>query len=232
MDLTTEQQQVILTGIFGDGCIAKPISATSNCHYNTNCKYKEYIDFKEKLLGDLKCTQKYVAKNGYSQTPINLLSTSVHKDIRTINELSLQDALNLLTDLGVALWFYDDGSLHKRGYFYNLNTHAFSKEVQETLFIPFFNKLNIFPTMAMDRKKDGRVFHYMRINIHEGAYEINTILRKYPVECYKYKLWSEEYYNDYKLLKDKNLTNKQIYTHFKKLGAYKIWEVRRAKKLV
>ena len=53
MDLTTEQQQVILTGIFGDGCIAKPISATSNCHYNTNCKYKEYIDFKEKLLGDL-----------------------------------------------------------------------------------------------------------------------------------------------------------------------------------
>lgn len=216
MELTTEQQQVILTGVFGDGCLSKPYNKTSNSHYSTNCKYKEYIDFKESLLGDLKCTQKYIEKNGYSQTPINWLSTKNHKDIKFIRDLSIEEALLLLTDLGVALWFYDDGSLHKKGLFYNLNTHAFPKEIQEKLFIPFFNKLNIFPTMALDKKKDGRIFSYLRINIHDGAFEINTLLRKFPVECYKYKLWSDDYYNFYKSLKDQNLTKQEIFKAIRK----------------
>jgi len=216
MELTTEQQQVILTGVFGDGCISKQQSINSNCHYSTNCKYKEYIDFKEHLLGDLKCSQKYIEKNGYSQTPINWMTTKSHKDIKHIKNLTIEEALNLLTELGVALWFYDDGSLHKRGYFYNLNTHHFSQEIQETLFIPFFNNLNIFPTIAFDKKKDGRIFSYLRINLHDGAFEINTLLRKYPLNCYKYKLWSDEYYNNYKLLKDQNLTKQEIFKTIRK----------------
>ncbi len=118
--------------------------------------------------------------------------------------------------MGVALWFYDDGSMHKNRYFYNLNTHAFSKEIQESLFVPFFNKLGIFPKLATDNKKDGRSFTYLRIDIHDGAFEINNILRKYPIKSFNYKIWPEEYHLFYKNLKDKGMTKEDIKTHIKK----------------
>lgn len=105
---------------------------------------------------------------------------------------SIEKALSLLDELGIAMWFYDDGSLHNSKLFYNLNTHEFSKELQEDLFIPFFNKYNIYPKITKEVKKDGRIFYYLRISKFEGSYEISNILNKCPVNCYKYKVWSSE----------------------------------------
>lgn len=106
--------------------------------------------------------------------------------------MPLQDILPLLNDLGIAMWFYDDGSLHKTKLFYNLNTQALSKEFQEEYLIPFFNKLNIYPKIQVENKKDGRQYWYLRIGKFSGALEISQILSKYPIDCYSYKLWSSE----------------------------------------
>lgn len=43
-DLTMEQEQVLLTGIFGDGCLRKN---SKNSVYTTNCIHKEYLEFKK-----------------------------------------------------------------------------------------------------------------------------------------------------------------------------------------
>lgn len=190
--LENNQLQVLFTGMLGDGHLTVPKTANCNSSYSTNCKHLEYINFKQNLLGKLAINTSVLEKNGYSQTRIYTLRTSCHKDITTIKKLSIEDIINSLDELGVALWFYDDGSLHKDKMFYNLNTHKFSKEIQEDLFIPFFNKLNIFPKITKEVKKDGRVFYYLRISRFEGAYEISKLLLKYPIDCYKYKLWSSE----------------------------------------
>lgn len=97
-----------------------------------------------------------------------------------------------MDDLGVALWFYDDGSLHKTKLFYNLNTQAFSQEINQDLFVPFLSKFGIFAKPTIERKRDGREFWYLRISRYEGAYEITQLLNKYPVHCYNYKVWSSE----------------------------------------
>lgn len=76
-----------------------------------------------------------------------------------------------MNDLGLALWIYDDGSLHKNKLFYNINTQGFPKEIQEELFIPFFNRFNIYPKLTVERKRDGREFWYLRISKYEGAYK-------------------------------------------------------------
>lgn len=48
-----------------------------------------------------------------------------------------------MDDLGLAMWFYDDGSLHQTKLFYNLNTQAFSKETNEQIIVLFLAKYNI-----------------------------------------------------------------------------------------
>lgn len=189
-NFNNEQLQVFLTSQLGDGCICT--SNTNSTYYSTNCKYEEYIDFKSNLLGEMFKSKKYVVKNGFASTPIWIMRSKSSKYLLNIKNLSIKDIINNLNDLGVALWFYDDGSLHKNKLFYNLNTHKFRKEVQEDIFIPFFNSLNIYPKITREEKKDGRVFYYLRIGKFDGSINISNILKKYPVNCYNYKLWSPE----------------------------------------
>lgn len=145
----------------------------------------------------------FLEHNGYCQTPIYNLRSCSHKALKGIKELPIDKVVDGLTDLGVALWFYDDGSLHKKDYFYNLNTHKFSREIQEDVFIPFFNSLDIYPTVREERKADGRVFSYLCINKLKGAANVSMILEKYPLNCFQYKRWSPETIQKWSKLQEK-----------------------------
>lgn len=151
LSLNGNQVQVILSGILGDGCITT--NHSNSTYFITNCKYEEYIDFKINLLGNIFKHKKLQEHNGFCKTPIFIMRTKSIKDLKYLKDLSIQNILNNLTELGLALWFYDDGSLHKKNLFYNLNTQSFSKDIQEKYFIPFFNKLGIFPKLQIERKK-------------------------------------------------------------------------------
>lgn len=192
LNLSNEQIQVLLTGKFGDGCLSTPKSCVDNSLYSSNSIHEEYVDFKMKLLGNLASKKSRISSNGYAKTPIWQFHTHVSPDITKIKNMDIETALNLMDDLGVALWFYDDGSLHKTKLFYNLNTQAFSQEINHDLFVPFLSKFGIFAKPTIERKRDGREFWYLRISRYEGAYEITQLLNKYPVHCYNYKVWSSE----------------------------------------
>mgnify|MGYP001049408450 CR=1 FL=1 len=189
-NLTNNQLQVILSGILGDGFLTK--FKFKNSYFTTCCKYEEYIDFKKNLLSELFINKTYKKENGFCKTPIYVLRSKSDNRLTNLSTLSLKEILNSLDDLGLAMWIYDDGSLHKNKLFYNINTHSFSKEDQEKYLIPFLNKYNIYPKLTKEVKKDGRMFYYLRISKYEGAYEINKILEKYKIDCYNYKLWSSE----------------------------------------
>ena len=188
--LNNNQLQVFLTGRLGDGCIVT--SNSNSTYYTTNCKYKEYIDFKASLLGDLYKNARKQEENGFAKTPIYIMRSKSVSLLKEIKNLDIETVVNNLDKLGIALWFYDDGSLHKRKLFYNLNTHKFSKEINEEIFIPFFHKYGIYPKLRIERKKDGREFYYLSIGKFDGAVEISKILEEYPVSCYNYKKWSSE----------------------------------------
>lgn len=190
LSLSESQLQVFLSGILGDGYIHTTNS--NSTYFTTNCKFEEYIDYKRELLGDFFKSKKLQEANGYCQTPIYILRSKSDKRLLGLKNADVQTILDNLTELGVALWFYDDGSLHKKNLFYNLNTHAFPKEIQERYFIPFFNKLGIYPSLQVENKRDGRQFWYLRIGKFSGADKISAILEKYPITCYSYKRWSSE----------------------------------------
>ena len=121
-NFTREQTQVFLTAKLGDGCIYH--TKSNSWIYTTSCKHLEYLEFKKALLG--KGSICHVPRNGYSKTPIYEMYGGAYPELEVIKNLSLQDTLSNLDYLGIALWFYDDGSLHKRDLYYNLNTQITS----------------------------------------------------------------------------------------------------------
>lgn len=195
MELTQDQTQVVLTGVFGDGHLTRiGDNGYKNSRYTTSCKFEDYLNFKSSLLGNLANLIKTTDKNGFAQTKIFLLTTPCNEGITKIKESSIEDNLARLTDLGIALWFYDDGSLHNKNLFYNLNTHAFSEEVHKDLLVPFFESRGFgTPKILKDNKKDGRSFSYLYFNKHDGGATVNKLLNRFPVECYRYKLWPKDF---------------------------------------
>lgn len=196
--LTENQKQVILTGIFGDGHISTPEKEGWNSRFKTSCKFRDYLEFKQKLLSPLKSTIKERENNGFKKTSIFTLNTVCHPDIWNFKLDSIENNLNKLNNIGIALWFLDDGSLHKNNKFYNLNTHSFSEEVHKDLLVPFFKNMGLGnPKVLKDKKKDGRQFCYLYFGKYEGAYEISNLIRKLGIESYKYKEWDEEFIKFY-----------------------------------
>lgn len=190
LHLTEEQIQVLLTGKFGDGCF---VQTPNQVYYGACCIHEEYIKFKAHLLGDLTSKITVIENNGYKKRPIYRLFTSADPRVCLIADESLEDSLNRMNDLGLALWIYDDGSKHKDKDFYQINTQKYSKDVLESMFVPFLKtKFNITAIPTVERKKDGREFWYLRVSKYCGADIINSTLQKYPVECFKYKMWGSE----------------------------------------
>lgn len=200
------QTQVFLTARLGDGCIYTTNSGSTV--YTSNCKHREYLEFKKQLIG--KGTIGYVPKNGYSQTPIYTFYGGAWKELRNIKNMSIKEVVANLDLLGVALWVYDDGSLHKRDMYYALNTQKFSREIQEDVFIPFFKTLGITAKVRTDNSHT-RPLYFLGINKYEGAYIVNEILRKFPIDCYSYKLWSSETIQKWSKLQEKlKSTDKEL----------------------
>jgi len=148
------------------------------------------MEFKLSRIRTLKSSGiKHRINHGYKVGSIYTLDTFSHAELSRIKESSIERNLNRLTELGLALWFYDDGSLHQKKHFYNLNTHQFSFEFNKDVLIPFFKSaLDINGKVRFDRKKDGRCYPYLSFNRVSGnAVNIHLLLEKFPVKCYKYK---------------------------------------------
>ena len=105
LSLSNEQLQVFLSGRLGDGCITT--TNTNSTYYSTNCKYEEYIDFKISLLGNLYKSKSYNECNGFCKTPIYTMRSCSDSRLKIIKNLSIEEVLANLNELGLALWIYD-----------------------------------------------------------------------------------------------------------------------------
>lgn len=187
--ISNSDLQVILTGVFGDGCLHK---RGNNHYYSTSSIHKTYINFKLNLFNQLKAMGPYKINNtGYKSRKIYSMYTQEDPQISVIAGNTIKGNLELMDDLGIALWFFDDGSLHAKKHFYNLNTQKFSREVHEEFLIPYFKKKwGAEPKLAQERKKDGRHFYYLRFNKTFPTTIISSLLEKYPpaAGCFNYKV--------------------------------------------
>ncbi len=157
MEITNEQKQTILSGILGDGSL----SYSGNMSFT--CIHEEYLKLKSNYMGDLSISVEEKENNGYKKGTIFKLGTRANKYCKGLYSLKIENFIDDLNELGIALWAFDDGALHKKDYFFNLNTHAIDLDTQTNVLIPFLNKFNIYPKIYSETKKDGRKFNYLYI---------------------------------------------------------------------
>lgn len=186
--ITNEALQVILTGVVGDGCLYRK-KESWNSYYTTSCIHKEYIEYKKFLLGTMAHNVTTTLNHGYKKGELFHVCTIHHPEITKVHTDSLENNLKKLDRLGVAMWFYDDGTIHKNNHCYHLCTHAFTRAEHEDVIIPFLNNfLDVKVKLAQETKHDGRHFYYCRINTGAGAPNVSKLLSQFPLECYSYKL--------------------------------------------
>lgn len=204
-NLSNKQYQVLLTGKFGDGCLHKNKGWNANFIYTTNSINKEIVEFKINLLGELaaKSKIKETINRGFKQNTIYTGHSITSSIITDFYNEDWKESLEKMDELGLALWFYDDGSLHKTKLFYNLNTQKFSKEENEYIAEFLKRRWNIIAIPTIERKADGREFWYLRIRKYEGAFIISEILNKYYLNCYSYKIISSETIQKWSKLQEK-----------------------------
>lgn len=214
---TNEFRQLLISGMLGDGCLIKSGAMSFSC------MHEEYMLLKQQLARGVASAVTTVPNRGFKQDAvISKVAAGVTPFGKKLYGMSLADAVDQLDELGLALWIFDDGSLHKKSYFYNINTHSFSLEDQENILIPLLNKFNIFPKIMPERKKDGRVFNYLYVGKFDGADVISDLLSKIPLKCYSYKVWHKEYSRIFKEINNlhpsltKYAKSKLINSQFKK----------------
>ena len=142
--MTNNLKQLYISGILGDGHLK------SSGAIMFSCIHGEYMKWKKKLA------------NGIGSEDGKIFKYSIQKnDVgKWFLDKNIEDFIGDLDELGLALWMYDDGSLHKKNLFYNINTHSFSKEIEEEVLIPKLNTFGIYPKILTETKKDGRIFSY------------------------------------------------------------------------
>jgi len=200
--LTKNEIQLLLSLYFGDGCYTKG-SLKGEYMISTSCIHKDYLEYKQELISSLKCSKIRYSKNeGYKKNGmIHRWGINSHKSITKLYLSSFEEKLKMLDELGLALWFYDDGSLHKKALFYNLCTHSFTIEEQELILSRLLD-FGIKGHLLKENKKDGRVFYYIVVNKCDGAHLVSKIMSKIKIESLKYKLWSSTTIQEWSTLQE------------------------------
>lgn len=184
--MNNTQKQRIISALLGDGYLGKDgILMTSSIH-------EEYIQWQYDNTCGLFTEPKKVMNGGYKKSPIYKMASTAKEYLKEFNKLPLKEAIKDIDELGLALWFYDDGSRHKKNNFYNINTHSFSREEEENTLIPLLNKFDIYPIILTETKKDGRKFSYLQVSKWKGACEMSRLMRKLNLKFFDYKLLPKE----------------------------------------
>lgn len=186
------EKQLIISAFLGDGHIRQGGYVT----YSSS--QKEYMAFKKKLSPNMSEISESINlgfKKDGKIFKVHLKTSEYAKNFSIEN-------ISEIDDLGLALWFYDDISLHQTKHFYNINSHSFTEEEHDKYLIPLLNRFKIYPTKVRT-KKDGKYFTYLCVQKYKGGLVIDSILRKHLVECYRYKLLPDYQIENLNTLKDK-----------------------------
>jgi len=188
---TYEIKQTILGSILGDGYI-EPNTKTRNSRLRFgHCfRQKEYVIYKSNLLGDLstKNVREVVEIDNRFKNPVYTeirLNTKCHPMLNKYQNLSYKknikyinyDLFKDIEALGVAIWFMDDGSKDKCGYF--LHTCGFIKKDLDILRKILKSKFNIDTNV---NKRNSLYIPAKSKNL------FTNLIKDYVCESMKYKL--------------------------------------------
>lgn len=198
--LNEDQFQIFYGSYLGDG----NISITNFNRYRLkfiHCeKQKEYLFWKAKMFNIEEQYIQKIEKNGYSQKPAYTFSTKCF-DLENnvfINNKEISDTIiNNIDERGIAIWFMDDGSIHKyikKDNNYQIIIHSNNFDYNNHLkLVQIFQRYNILAQIKQSKKK----FYFLYFD-SENTLKVLNLIRKY-IHCdFDYKIdYTENSNNKY-----------------------------------
>lgn len=206
MHLNKKQKNEILYACaIGDGCITIRKSGNGFLHIKHGQKQKEYLEWKANLLAKAlevdnivvhEINGKDYSFNGYNMTgkKVELWTPYKKKFVKIRNFLYKNGhkrinryCLNRLEELGLSIWYMDDGSLNNQRV---INFNTYTSDYSEHVGIQkwFREKWNI-ETKIMGRNRNNKVQYYIHLNTLNSK-KLIDIIAKYvlQIESMKYKI--------------------------------------------
>jgi len=179
--LSPTENQIILGGLLGDLCCRMRIFTKNAFLQGGHCKeQKEYLLWKLNSLKSLSFKtrinkRKAILFDSKSYPCLNIYYNLFYKNNKKIVNLSI---LNKLYNLGLAVWYMDDGCYKKKDKSCNIHTNGFT--YSENLLIKnwFEKKWCIKPKIySIKKPKDypGKVWYFLNFNVKETIKLINLI---------------------------------------------------------
>ena len=184
--LTQNQRSIIIGTLLGDGYMRIiPRRKNAFLEVNHSSKQKDYVDWKyQELASIVKSGPKMRKGNG--QRIAYRFFTQCLPEITELYETFYQNGKKIIPkdiridQLGLAVWFMDDGS--RSGGSLYINTQQFATNDQERLQRMLEHDFNVSSTLNRDKE-------YMRIRIRkEDAQKFCNLIQSYIPESMRYKL--------------------------------------------
>jgi hypothetical protein len=146
---------IVINARLGDGC-ARNVK-TNKLDISFSSVNESLIKYKASIIRG-NCRKGNQNLNAYGKKPIY----STFKRIPIDNRSKL-DLIRSIDMDDFILWYLDDGSYHQKKHFMNLNCHALSLDLVLDLQFHLWRVLGIDTKLTPDKKRDGRLFWYLRI---------------------------------------------------------------------
>jgi recombination protein RecA len=200
-------RSIIAGSYLGDGCIPKPQTKNSNCYLKVQhgIKQLDYIRWKSNLLGSF-ATEPIIINRTFKGKPYTATAfqTKVHPFCTRLRKLYDENGhkrvnnvvLSYLDELGLAVWYMDDGSKVTRRYKHVDGTYGKKKfrgtQIAICSFTP--NECEIIQEYFNQKwNLDSKVYYsrgkYPKITfLSKNGYKFVDIVKPYIPECMLYKI--------------------------------------------
>jgi len=195
--LTSEQKEMIIGTVLGDGCIAP--HGRRNKSYRLligHCeKQKELVLYKKAILGNL---VNNIRKQKTHNSIMYCFHTITHKEFKRIYDLfyvngkkKITDELSLyLTPRSLAFWIMDDGSNNITKYNVNLRLHTEGFTEEDNIKLQSILKTNFnLRSKVCKFNRDNKEYCYLSFN-KENTIKMSNLVEQYFTESMKYKLYA------------------------------------------
>lgn len=192
--INTDQLQLVYGSYLGDGNLSITKKNRFRLRFIHCEKQKNYLQWKANMFNIN--TIKYLEHNGYSQKSaytfctkcFDLIDFDYFNTKKSTDKYLPNKILNEIDERGLAIWFMDDGSVHKNTV--NIHSNSFSYDTH-LKFVELFKKFGIECNISKSRK-----YYYLKFDIINSQKFINIIYKYIHSDLlYKVKTKNIEFFN-------------------------------------
>ena len=190
---------IVANAMLGDGCVHTPKTG-KNPYLVFSSTSLDLLNAKRMMCIEHGIGVEVIRPKkqlGYGKKQMYEFRTNRHK---SISEIAASGKCNVIMNLGkedIALWFLDDGSLHKHKFFGHLYCNTLTSDELGVLIERIVALYGILPKERKDRKKDGREYPYLYYPVSLMTVmqpDIKKLIRCYGIVSLQYKI--RETFND------------------------------------